>query len=86
MDQLLIVAGLKMAAYFSGLIAAAAVGGAVVSGVVKVVTQIDDPALGFAGRLAGVVLLLYLGFSYAGGEILSFSQRTWGGIDYYRLK
>ena len=58
--------------------------GALLSGVFRVVTQIDDPAISFVGRLAGLAVFLFLAAGSATGDILSFGASLWGTVSYYQ--
>lgn len=57
--------------------------GALIVGVVRVATQIDDLSIGLLGRVSGAFFFLYFAFSYYGPRIVGFFSRVWGGSDYY---
>ena len=59
-----------------------ALGGAL-AGVLRVVTQIDDRAIAYAGRLGGLLFFCYFLGAGVWRDILAFSGRVWGGPDFY---
>ena len=84
MEAFGLASALQLVAYLSGIgILAAALGG-LVAGVFRVVTQIDDPAIAFAGRFAGIALLLYFAAGLYSSEVLEFTSRFWTGADTFR--
>ena len=54
-----------------------------ISGIFKVVSQIEDHAIGFASRFIGISLVIYFGGNYFLTQVTSFAQRVWGGNDFY---
>ena len=84
MDYSLVINALQLVVYLSSIIILAALGGALVAGILRVTTQIEDPSIGFAGRLTGVVLMCYLAAGYFSSEISEFAARVWGGADFYQ--
>ena len=58
--------------------------GAIIAGILRLSTQIDDPVIGFAGKIAGISLFLYLASAHFTRELLSFTARVWGGSDFYQ--
>ena len=61
----------------------AALVGALVGGVLKVTTQIEDQVIGFAGKLAAVALLGYFTAHHYYSEIASFTSGVWGNSSLY---
>jgi flagellar biosynthesis protein FliQ len=59
------------------------IGAAILVAILRVAIQIDDPVLGFAGRIAGLAIAFYLFADRVWQTIIEFSQRVWGGISYY---
>lgn len=53
------------------------------SGIFKVVSQIEDHAIGFASRFVWISLVIYFGGSYFLTQVTSFANRIWGGKDFY---
>ena len=84
MDFSLFITALQLAIYVGAALVAAALCGGFVVGIFRVVTQIDDPSIQLAGRLSGVVLFVYFAAAHFSAEVLSFTQRVWGGADFYR--
>lgn len=56
---------------------------AILAGIFKVATQIDDLSIGFFGRTVGAFFFLYFASSYYAPRIVEFATRIWGGSDYY---
>ncbi len=52
--------------------------GAIVSGAISVITQIEDPALSFFGRLAGFLLGIYLVAPFVLSSFQEFALVIWG--------
>jgi len=57
--------------------------GAVLSGMFRVATQIDDLSIGFLGRSLAAFAFLYFASSYYGPRVVSYATRIWGGSDFY---
>ena len=57
--------------------------GALIAGVLQVATQIDDPVIGFIGRLSAVVLLFFFAAAFFSSEMHTFTERLWSGTDFY---
>ncbi len=83
MDFSLIISAAQMTAYLSFLVLLAASSGAVIAGVVRVTTQIEDRVIGTLGRLSGVALFLYFLSATYSSQIADFASRVWGGPDSY---
>jgi flagellar biosynthesis protein FliQ len=83
MESLLISNTLRLAAHLCLPLFIAVLIGALVSGIVRVATQIDDPAIGFAGRFAAVAAFLYFSSLSMSKEVVDFALRIWGGGDFY---
>ncbi|MFN8391704.1 MAG: flagellar biosynthetic protein FliQ [Bdellovibrionota bacterium] len=80
---LLIANALRLVAQLSLPLFLAILAGAVVSGVIRVATQIDDASIGFAGRFTAAVALLYFGSLSLSKPVFDFALRIWGGADFY---
>ncbi len=83
MDFSIVVSAIQLIAYLSFLALIAASVGALVAGIVRVTTQIEDKVLGLVGRLSGVSLFLYFLSSTYSSQVADFSARVWGGADFY---
>jgi flagellar biosynthesis protein FliQ len=53
-------------------------GGGVITGIVSVITQIEDPALSFFGRLTGCLLGVYLMAPFVLSSFSEFASQIWG--------
>ena len=84
MDFYLVINALGLVAYLSAIIIIAALVGAAIAGVLRVVTQIDDQVISFAGKLACVSLLFYLVGTYFSSELIEFASALWGRSEYYK--
>ena len=83
MNATLVINALSLAAYLSLQVAAAALVGAVIAGILKAATQIEDQVIGFAAKLASVTVLGYFVADKFFAQILAFAVRVWGGMDFY---
>lgn len=83
MNVELVVNALYLAVACSVPFLAAIVAGAVLSGLVRGATQIDDPVVSLVGRLMGLGLVLYVKGPDLVGEVVKFAARVWGGSDFY---
>ena len=84
MELSLIISGFQLAAYLSFLGLCAAGIGAVVSGIFKVTTQIEDTVIGTMGRFVGILLLFYFFSGLYSSQVAEYAARVWGGTDYYQ--
>ncbi len=84
MTPSLVISALQLVAYLGFLLLGSIALGGGVTAILRVVTQIDDPSIGFLGRAAGLALLLWISSGYLSSEILDFTVRVWGGADFYR--
>ena len=82
-DQTIIFGALRFIVYLSAPFVAAAVVGAVIAGILRVTTQIEDASISFAGKLAAVSVFLYLAAGRYSNEIIEYTQSLWGRIDLY---
>ena len=57
--------------------------GALVAGLLRAATQIDDPVLSLAGKFLALAILLSLGTDYLFTDVVSFAERIWGGDDFF---
>lgn len=83
MQGLLLVNALKLSLHVGSWILGAVVIGAIISGMLRVVTQIDDPVIGLFGRFIGLVVLFYLYADSLSKEVFQFALRVWSGTDFY---
>ena len=79
MEAAVIVAAFRLAFATGGLLVAAIALGAIFSGMFRVTTQIDDPAIGFVGRLAGLGIALSVGGPRLASELSQFAVQLWSG-------
>lgn len=84
MDWSLITNALGLVVQLSVPVIAAALAGALIVGVLQAATQIQDEAIGFAGRFFAVLLLIYVAGSQLSDGVVEFTQRVWSGADVYR--
>ncbi|MCC6220311.1 MAG: flagellar biosynthetic protein FliQ [Deltaproteobacteria bacterium] len=56
---------------------------AIVAGVLQAATQINDDVISFSLKLFLVAGALYLYSGHLISHVAEFSQRVWGGTDYY---
>ena len=80
---MLFSAAMKLVFSLSLPLFGAVLSGAVLAGILRVSTQIDDSVIGFAGRFAGVTVLLYFSSLYYSKQVLDFAMRVWGSADFY---
>jgi len=83
MDYSIVVNALALTVYLGAFVVVAAVGGAVMAGVLRVATQIDDPSLGLAGRVAAVVFVLYLSAEHGFARVSEFAFQIWGNASFF---
>lgn len=83
MDVSIVINALQLVFFLSLPVLAAALLGALLAGVVQVVTQIEDHSISFFGKITGVLLILFVMSSYYSSELLEFTRRIWGGVDFY---
>ena len=57
--------------------------GAIVAGVLRVATQIDDAAISFIGKFAALSLLLLWGTSLFVPKVAQFALGMWSGPDFF---
>lgn len=79
MDGTVIVSAFRLAFATGGMLLAAVVIGGVFAGMFRVATQIDDPAIGFAGRVAGLAVALFVGGPRLASELSQFAVQLWSG-------
>ena len=84
MDYSLVISAFQLVFYLSLPVFAAALGGALVAGVLQVTTQIEDQSISFFAKFAAVAVLFFVATAYFSSEILTFTQRVWAGVDYYQ--
>lgn len=75
--------GLILAVQLSLPVIGAAVAGAFIAGFIRIATQIDDVVVSYAIKFAAVVLLLYLSAGYIYSDVVTYTERVWGGSDAY---
>ena len=83
MDYTVLVDALQLVVAVSWPVLAAVLAGAVIAGVLRVATQIDDPVISFIGRLCAAAVLGYFAAAHYAGEVAGFATRVWGGADFY---
>lgn len=83
MDSAMIIGAFRLLANLAWPLLGAIAAGAVVAGVFRVSTQIDDPAIGLLGRVSGFAVLLFAAVQWWLGDVVRFAARVWGGGDTY---
>ena len=83
MELSLVINALGLLAYLTGLVLVAALVGAVLAGVLRMITQIDDNLLSFLGKLVFVGIFIYLASGYFSNELSDFAEASWGRAEYY---
>lgn len=83
MDVTLLINAFQLLSYLTAIVLAAIFAGAVASGIVRVVMQIDDASVGFTFKVIAFSLFVYLGWGHLSGELLDFAGRIWNGADFY---
>ena len=68
----------------SAPIVLAALVGAFVAGLLRVITQIDDAILSYAGKLCAIAVLAYFMAGYVYSDVVEFTEHIWAGNTYYR--
>ncbi len=84
MDTVLLLQALRLAVAASLPVLGAALLGAIVLGMIRVATQIEDGVLTFVGKFIAVALLFYLAAGLVTSQTLNFAERVWTGSDFYR--
>lgn len=74
----------NLIAILTGTLGAGLLAGGIVSSLVTVLIQVEDPALSFFGRLSGCLLGVYLMAPFVLSSYQEFAQRIWGGADVYQ--
>ena len=82
-DAVHVITALQFVVYASIPLLGAVLVGALVAGVLRVATQIEDTSISYVGRFAGVAILLYLTSDGLIKELISITARIWGGADFY---
>jgi len=57
--------------------------GALIAGIFRAVTQIEDPVISLFGKVSCLLIVLYLSFSSFAGDISNFAGQIWGDVSYY---
>ena len=83
MESALLADALRLVSHLSLPVFLAVLAGALLSGIFRVATQIDDASIGFAGRFAAIALLFYFLSVSLSKEVLDFAVRIWAGADFY---
>jgi len=83
MESVLLANALKLVAHLCVPILAAVGVGALLGGIIRVLTQIDDAAISFIMRFASLSALLLWGSTGIGREVYQFAMRLWSGQDLY---
>ena len=84
MDTALLIQALRLAIAAALPVLGAALFGALMFGMVRVATQIEDGVLTFVGKFIAVGLLFYFASGLVTTELLNFAERVWAGSDFYR--
>lgn len=74
----------NLIAILTGTLGLGLLGGAIITGIISVITQIDDPSLSFFGRLSGCLLGAYLMAPFVLGSFKEFAVAIWGDVGIYR--
>lgn len=83
MEGTILISALRLVLWASLPVLGAILSGALVMGVLRVATQIDEALLGFLGRFGGLAMFFYLASGQLTGRVLEFAARLWGGSDFY---
>ena len=83
MNHNLIYDALQLVIYSLWPIFAAVLCGAVLAGILRVTTQIDDPVISLLGRIGGVLVFGYFAAVHYVDQIAEFAKQVWGGVQYY---
>jgi len=85
MDISLVISALSVVVQLTVWVLVAALVGGVVSGVIRVITGMEEEVLSIFCRAVGVFVLLYL-FASPGWEVvLEYTERIWGEKGTYLL-
>lgn len=57
---------------------------ALVMGILQAATQLSDEVFAFVAKLVGTGVVLYLLAASLWSQIAQFTERLWGGADFYR--
>ena len=79
----IVSASFRLTLYFCFFVLLSSAFGALVFGLVRLITFLDDRSFSLLGRFLGVALGLYLLSHYLSSEVVAFSSRVWGSGDYY---
>jgi len=83
MDLSILGNSLSLAAQITTLFVGAALLGAVVTGMLRAATAIDDEVISFTGKLVAVGCLIFFSSGYVWSLLIDFANRLWGGADFY---
>ena len=83
MDTAIVQTGFELAARLSALAAGGCLAGGIVGGVIRAITSIEDPSIGFFCRFAAAAGTVYLGGSYLAGQILDFTKLLWQSSSFF---
>ena len=83
MDSSLFSGALHLVAHGSTLLLIAIGIGALLTGILRVATQIDDSSIGFIGRFAGLSAFMFLMSNSLFQQVYQFALRIWSGSDFY---
>ena len=84
MDTGIIIQALRLAISACLPVLGAAFVGALIFGMLRVATQIEDGVITFVGKFVAIVLLFYVASGLVTSELLNFAERVWTGSDFYR--
>lgn len=81
-DTSLLIEALCLVLYVSLPFLAGILAGALMGGIIRVSTQIDDPVISFTARLFAFATTVYFIAGYYSENILGFAQKVWAGSAY----
>ena len=83
MESVLVANALQLFTHLCIPVLGAIVAGAVLSGVLRVATQIEDASIQLAGKLCAVAVLFTLTGNKLSQQVMQLAMRLWGGADFY---
>lgn len=83
LDISLVIGAIRLVVWLSAPFVIAALVGALLAGVLRVVTQIEDAAISFAGKISAVAVLFYLYGAVYSNKLFEYTQNLWGRSDLY---
>ena len=83
MESALLANALRLVVSTSVPLLAAIGTGALIAGILRVATQIDDAAISFIGRFTALGILVLWGSSLVVPQVAQFTLRLWSGPDFF---